>query len=277
MKNNRELDKRDSIKVVTSNEFIKIAGLHKLSIKAIKLLYLIIAQCKKDDKEFYYVEVTPIELANLWGIKKQSVYKSLKEVSVELITLYADIERKEFEEFEHIPLFAKSSYITDEKTNKKKYIAKLNDEAKIFFLGLQKNFCQILLEDFNKMKLVNSVLIWHMMQAKLKTKDKKPAGYKIIKVTATIDELRRLSGTENKLKTLKDFKRYMLDKAIKEISETLNIDISYRSIKEGRKTIGFEFTLKNKHAISYDKLSNKAKDLIDKTKKIEFLPIYNNI
>ena len=38
-------------------------------------------------------------------------------------------------------------------------------------------------------------------------------------------------------------------KAIKEISETLNIDISYRSIKEGRKTIGFEFTLKNKHAI----------------------------
>lgn len=89
----------------------------------------------------------------------------------------------------------------------------------------------------------------------------------IIKVTATIDELRRLSGTENKLKTLKDFKRYMLDKAIKEISETLNIDISYRSIKEGRKTIGFEFTLKNKHAISYDKLSNKAKDLIDKTKK----------
>lgn len=277
MKNNRELDKRDSIKVVTSNEFIKIAGLHKLSIKAIKLLYLIIAQCKKDDKEFYYVEVTPIELANLWGIKKQSVYKSLKEVSVELITLYADIERKEFEEFEHIPLFAKSSYITDEKTNKKKYIAKLNDEAKIFFLGLQKNFCQILLEDFNKMKLVNSVLIWHMMQAKLKTKDKKPAGYKIIKVTATIDELKRLSGTENKLKTLKDFKRYMLDKAIKEISETLNIDISYRSIKEGRKTIGFEFTLKNKHAISYDKLSNKAKDLIDKTKKIEFLPIYNNI
>lgn len=267
MKNNRELDKRDSIKVVTSNEFIKIAGLHKLSIKAIKLLYLIIAQCKKDDKEFYYVEVTPIELANLWGIKKQSVYKSLKEVSVELITLYADIERKEFEEFEHIPLFAKSSYITDEKTNKKKYIAKLNDEAKIFFLGLKKNFCQILLEDFNKMKLVNSVLIWHMMQAKLKTKDKKPAGYKIIKVTATIDELRRLSGTENKLKTLKDFKRYMLDKAIKEISETLNIDISYRSIKEGRKTIGFEFTLKNKHAISYDKLSNKAKDLIDKTKK----------
>lgn len=49
MKNNRELDKRDSIKVVTSNEFIKIAGLHKLSIKAIKLLYLIIAQCKKGE------------------------------------------------------------------------------------------------------------------------------------------------------------------------------------------------------------------------------------
>lgn len=260
----KKLDKRECIKVVTSNEFINIEGLNKLSIKSIKLLYLIIAQNRINDAEFYYIEVKPQELVELWGIKKQSVYKSLKKASQELIELYACIDRPEFGEFEHIPLFAKSSYITDPEDNQKKYIAKLNDEAKEYFLDLKNNFCQVPLNDFNRMKLVNSVLLWHMIQVKLKNKNNQPVGNKIIKIAATLEELRRLTGTENKLKNIKDFKKFALDKAVKEMSETLNLNITYTSIKKGRNTIGFEFILKNKHAIPYEKLSDRALKLINK-------------
>ena len=53
MKTQREIDKRDSLRVVTSNSFITAKGLEKLSLKARKLLYVVTAQCKMNDEQFY--------------------------------------------------------------------------------------------------------------------------------------------------------------------------------------------------------------------------------
>jgi hypothetical protein len=40
----KEADTRDCIRVVTSNDFLKIKGLSDLSLNALKLMYLAIAQ-----------------------------------------------------------------------------------------------------------------------------------------------------------------------------------------------------------------------------------------
>ena len=46
MNNLKKIDTRDSIKTVTSNDFITAKGLEKLSLKARKMLYIAISQCK---------------------------------------------------------------------------------------------------------------------------------------------------------------------------------------------------------------------------------------
>ena len=70
----RELDTRDSVRVVTANNFLKASNLENISLKARKLLYLAIAQCRQDDKEFYTYKVTATEFADLMGIQVSHVY-----------------------------------------------------------------------------------------------------------------------------------------------------------------------------------------------------------
>ena len=49
----RELNTKENIKTVTSNQFITACGLEGISLKARKLLYIAISQSKKTDTEFY--------------------------------------------------------------------------------------------------------------------------------------------------------------------------------------------------------------------------------
>ena len=64
MNNLKKIDTRDSIKTVTSNDFITAKGLEKLSLKARKMLYIAISQCKKNDKAFLLMKLVSKNLLN---------------------------------------------------------------------------------------------------------------------------------------------------------------------------------------------------------------------
>lgn len=267
----REVDTRDCIRVVTSNEFLKIEGLHKLSLKAIKLLYIVISQCEMDDDEFYPIKIKPSELQELWGIKKQSIYKNLKPVSKELVKLFVSIDQDDDEEFDHVPLFARSTYKKDPETKEKCYLGKLNHDSNFLFLGLEKNFSQPLLFDFNKMKTVNSILLWHLIQIKAASKSKKPVGYKKINSIVTVDEIRTLTGTINKYPLIKDLKKRVIEQAIKEIDKNCGVKIIYSSIKKGRKIVAFDFEMTNKYAIPKNQLSKKGNRMLKRAESFKIV------
>jgi plasmid replication initiation protein len=258
----KKADTRDCIRVVTSNEFLKIEGLNNLSLKAIKLLYIVIAQCEMDDEDFYQISIKPTELQKLWGIKKQSVYRDLKKVSKELVKLFVSIENDDEEEFEHIPLFAKSTYKKDSVSKERHYIGKINNESNFLFLKLQENYSQPLLIDFSQMKTVNSILLWHLIQIKAKNKSRKPTGLKKIKSKVTVEEIRKVTGTLEKYPKIQDLRRYLVDAAIKDIEKNCGIKIDYNLVKQGRKVVGFEFIMTNKYAISREKLSPKGEKML---------------
>ena len=69
----RELDTKESIKTVTSNQFITACGLEGISLKARKLLYIAISQSKKTDTEFYEYEIGVKEFADLMEIDASNV------------------------------------------------------------------------------------------------------------------------------------------------------------------------------------------------------------
>lgn len=250
MDKKRKIDVRDSIRVVTSNEFlgmkienetskelenkkITTSGYENLSIKARKLLYLAISQCKKTDKEFFEYELKIEDFAKIMGIGSSNVYKEGKSIAKELMAGVINFEDTNGKDFSMVHVFAQCQY----QDGIIKF--KLDDGMTDMFLRLKKNFTQPLLADFMKMKNTYSMQVWHLMQKYMGSK--KPYGDEVIEFDISIDELRKATDTEDKFERISDVKRFVLDRAIKDIENNCGVKTKYTNLKKGRAVVGFHF------------------------------------
>ncbi len=236
----KELSTKDNIKVVTSNSFITALELSKMSLKARKLLYVAIAQCEKNDEEFYEYKITVPEFAKLMGIQTTNVYQESFEITKELAKSEITYMPKGKKRYKHVPLMSLCDY--DESYLK----IELNPRMTELLLQLKGDFTQALLKDFMKMKSAYSMAIWHLMQREMK--GKKP-GSRRIDFYLSLEELRLVTGTEDKFKKISHFKDKVLNKALLEIQENCGTVITYKNRKEGRTVIGFDFCAINKFGI----------------------------
>lgn len=224
-------------KVVTRNDFLSIQELTELSLKARKLLYFTIANCKMNDKKFLIYEVNTEELTKILNVEERSVYNTVKKIAKELAHFLICYEDDINEEFDYIPMFSRSSY------KRGKMIIKINDDMKPYFLELKKNFTQAHLIDFVKMRSTYSMAVWHIFQREMR--GTYPMIKQEIRFKLTLEELRQVTGTQKKFKQIGEFKTRVLDQAIKEISENCLSDIEYKNIKSSYKVVGFEFVARS--------------------------------
>lgn len=252
----RKIDKRENLKVVTDNSIISAPDLTTLSLNARKLLYIAISQCKISDKEFYDYETTPSELAEMWGISRSNVYHASDQITTELMKIVIKVN-KEGKNYEKTHLFEKCSY-TDSKV-----VFKLHKDMTDLLLGLKKDFSKPLVWDFMKMRSTFSIALWHLFQKEMHSF--KPMMSAPIEFELSLDELRAVTGTQNKFKQLSEFKARVLDKALEEIRTNCWTDITYINIKNGRTVTGFRFTAKNLMGdVNVEKLTYREQKLIRK-------------
>lgn len=264
----RKVDTRDCIRVVTSNEFLKIQGLCNLKLNSLKLLYLAIAQVQMNDDKFYTCKISTPELAKLWGISRQRVHKCYDEIIKELHDFSTTLRKFNASGDSREYLVHIISMIIkdlDKKKNLTSLEIEIDHNANDLFLKLENNFSQPLLCDFNKMRSVDSILIWHLIQ--IKTKSKKPVRKKI-EVELSDIELRKITGNLEQYPRNYDFKKRVLDKAIKDIEKCCFVKSDCKPIKNGKYTIGYKLILTNTYDIPKNKLSNKAKKAIERAEKI---------
>lgn len=259
----REVDTRENVRTVTSNNFIVAHGLENMSLKARKLLYVAISQCRKDDQEFYFYEIKAKDFAKLMDIDSHAVYREAHAIGVELMgtSIEAKIDEMQ-EEFELYHLFNTCKY-------KKGVLRfKIDSQMTDFFLNLRKDFTQPLLADFLKMNSIYSMEIWHLMQREMRSA--KPGATDIIQFDLSLEELREVTGTQNKLKQICQFKQRCFDKALREIYDNCGVNITYENIKEGRKVTGFRCTAVSVLHVDTDKIPDELKKKVQaKKKKIE--------
>lgn len=264
----RKVDTRDCIRVVTSNEFLKIQGLCNLKLNSLKLLYLAIAQVQMNDDKFYICKISTPELAKLWGVSRQRVHKCYDEIITELHNFSTTLRKFNASGDSREYLVHIISMIIkdlDKKKNLTSLELEIDHNANDLFLKLENNFSQPLLCDFNKMRSVDSILIWHLIQ--IKTKSKKPVRKKI-EVELSDIELRKITGNLEQYPRNYDFKKRVLDKAIKDIEKCCFVKSDCKPIKNGKYTIGYKLILTNTYDIPKNKLSNKAKKAIERAEKI---------
>lgn len=230
----RELNTKESVRTVTSNQFITSCGLGNISLKARKLLYIAVSQSKKTDTEFFEYEISVKEFADLMGIDASNVYQEADALTDELMRGFVKIQEKDSKSWRKYQLFDMCEY-----TENGSIRFEISKQMTDFLLNLTGNFSQPLLHDFLKMRSPYSMSIWHLMQREMKSKK--------LGMTATtsfdisLRELRQVTGCENKLKQVGEFKKRVLDKALREIFNNAGIRITYQNIKVGRTVEGFRF------------------------------------
>lgn len=246
----RELDTKETIRVVTSNDFITLKGLEKLSLKARKLLYLAVSQCKKNDRELYEYVISVKEFAKLMDIQTTHVYQEANSITDELCDIKVKYINNKGKEFDKMHLFRRCKY----SKNTGIYF-KLEEDLEELYLNLQGNFSQPLLDDFMRMKRTYSMAIWHICQREMKSK--KPTMGKInnrdtdiIEFDLSLQELREVTGTANvtTYNKISNFKNRILNKSLEEIERNCMVSITYEDIKQGRTVTGFH--CKAKHILN---------------------------
>lgn len=270
MAKKRELETRETVRVVTANNFITACGLEKATLKARKLLYLAISQCRKNDKEFFEYEISVRDFANIMEIDASNVYEEADKVTDELMHGFVKFVPEGEKSFKKFTLFSMCQYADGV------IKFKMSEEMTPILLDIKKDFTQPLLNDFVKMNSNYSIEVWHLMQKEMHSK--KPVAGKPIEFYLSLEELRKVTGTENKHKQLVHFKEKILDKAIREIKDNCGVIISYENIRKSRTVIGFSFVAKSevREPSEEKKLETETKkaifDLADKAKVRELTP-----
>lgn len=249
----KKINTKSGVKTVTSNNFITAKGMEKLSLKARKMLYIAISQCKKNDKDFYAYEISVKDFATLMNITPEAVYSEADQITSELMSGILQVIPKGGKYFRKYSLFSMCEYEHDGILR-----FKLNPDMTSFLLELKSDFSQPLLEDFLKMKSPYSMAIWHLMQREMHSH--KPGLTDTIQFDLSLEELREVTGTQEKLKQLCQFKEKCFDKALREIDENCGVKITYENIKKGRTIIGFRCFATSVFHIDKNKIPQEIKD-----------------
>lgn len=119
----------------------------------------------------------------------------------------------------------------------------------------QGNFTLYKLENISELKSSYSIRLYELMK-------------KIQKISPQLiklKELREMFCLNEKYKRMKDFKSFVLDKAVKEINMNTDLLISYDNVKRGRSITGFKFSVKNNNTAIENKKNTEGKKYLSES------------
>jgi len=221
-------------KVVKSNDLIQKSRF-QLSLQEQKIILYLISKVKPDDDEFMTVKFDTVQFCNVCGIGKSGknyidIANTIKRLADKSIWIPLEGKNKAL-------LRWIDQAIIDEENGVMK--VKLSDLLKPYLLQLRSNFTQFELLYTLAMKSQYSIRLYEI----LKSYEYKRS------IVLSINELKeQLFAT--KYSRYPDFKRNVLDKALKEIVELSDLNISYQAIKEGRTYTKFQFSIQLKSDMS---------------------------
>lgn len=210
--------------VVKDNSLIDAS--FNLSLVEQRLMLLAIVEAREIDK---LTPETPIEVKatayrDQYKTDESNAYSQLADATKQLFNRqFSYIDKYKGEDCITVARWVnRASYLNDRGT----VVLYMSSEVISMISRLQANFTQYLLEQVSDFKSKYSIRLYELL-----------IKYRDIGVSKKfeIGELRSKLGLENtEYKAMCDFKGYVLDKAIKEISDKADIQIKYDQFKEGR-------------------------------------------
>ena len=260
----KKMDLRETNVMTVSNGFITAKYDGKMSLNAMKLLRLTLTQCRMTDKDFFEYEVRVPELAQMFKITGDSIYRETDKITTQMLkTLLYVGDGNPKHPYKKYAMFSKCEY-----DGAGTLTIRLSEEMKPLLLELRGNFTKIPIGNLVTMRSKYSMKLYELISMELRNAptygDKKQTVY------LELTTIRTVTGTEDKLKQIVQLKERVIDVAVKEINESgIGWDVTYTDRKEGRKIAGFDFTIKSKYY--KEPTTEQEQELLDRAKKFKAL------
>lgn len=220
--------------VVQANSLI--VGKQSLSLNAAKIMRTLIMQIKPEDEEFKAYHIDIKELAELFGILPDNLYRDIDKITTEIMRGFVEIKEPAKERFLKVSWVNKCAY------EKGKGVSiSINEDMRPYLLKLKEHYTQYQLDHILRMKSVYAIRIFEMIQKEELFKYlPKDGAYIDLKVS----DIRKACDCENKLLRMNKFREKVLDVACREMTDCTTYTYTYEGIKNGRniETIRFYIT-----------------------------------
>lgn len=245
--NNSNKEKKMSSEVIKTNKLN--TALQNLSLAEMRLVQVAIVDCRDTQTGLSPskpLRVTALRYAKAFGIEPQTAYEALISAEKTLFERRFTFINERQNEVKSRWL-SQVEYVKGEGAIELIFSpAVINEITRID--GFKDRFTSYLLEQTASLNSVYSVRIYELLVQWLSAR----------KATFELETFRGQIGLGvNEYKRMSDFKKRVLDLAVNEINEKTDLTVSYKNKTQGRKVVGFNFTIKQKPQPKKDKDKDK--------------------
>jgi len=207
---------------------------YKLTVAEANFVYILMEKIHRKDEEFKLYEISKQELEIILNSEQKSIRLDLLTDNLMKKILKIETERgwKKFTWFQSMEYINEMGMIE----------VKISEDLKPHLLNLKNRFVQCELENLLSFKSIYSKRLYELLVEYQKI------GNRTIKVK----DMQDMFQVPKSLLVYADFKRFVLEVALKEINEKTDLNFSYTPIKLGRKVDRIQFDIKFKKVASND-------------------------
>ena len=215
-----------------------IQARHKLTLEEIRLMDTIISFIQPDDEEFKRYKIPVSIFKEFYGTHRKDIYNVVKRAVEGLLSKPIKIEGKNEKGKRIFEMFNFISYGRYEEGEGSFYI-EIDRNFKPYLLQLKEFFTKIPIKYTYVLRSRYAIRLYELL------KQYESTGFRV----DSIDELKEMLGVEkNEYPRFDNFDRRVLKKAVEEINEKTDLEVSYRKKKTGRKITHIEFEIHSKKA-----------------------------
>ena len=243
---NKQIMLRESNKyVVKSNSLVEAR--YRLSLQESHVIYWLLTQIRPDDEDFKSHQMSISEFSKMIGVEVDNQYSKLRDVTQNLMRRILNIYEPEKDEWLQVAWLSSARY-----QGKKGYVSLCFDPSlKPYLLKLKSHFTKLDIVDTMKFKSIYSIRMFELLLQYLTIGNRK----------MTLENLRAWCGIQNdEYEFYKDLRCRVIDRAKTEVTAKTDYEIDYTEIKESRKVVAIDWTIKKKR-IQLEGTAEKVRQL----------------
>ena len=219
--------KTQKYEVCQANAFVESRQNYTVNEK--RLLSTLISFVKPSDRDFVGYELSIKDWAKTLGVSPKGLYQIADEITTGLMMKIVSIKDPNTLQFDKFHVLSRAKYAEGILTLKIAW--EMND----IFLELQakKNFTHYELAEFVTLTSTHAQRIYELVKQYQHSKHRERE--------IELSELKMMLGIEDKYKEFKEFRKYVLNIALKQIEEKTSLRYKWEGIKKGRKIHAIRF------------------------------------
>ena len=246
------INKLDNRIVSEHNDLIRsTANMTSLSLKLFEIA--VSAMDSREKQPSHEVRINKEQIYNALGIKGTSKNQQLSK-ALNTLRKSSNFEITTEQNGEIHDIGITPVYYADNNYSSDYAVIRFAPEILPFITDLKKNFTQYQLNDILHLrnKYAVSMYRWFTMNYRQyeyyanSGKRRENQIEKYANPEITLEELRKLTGTEKKYSAFYDVRRYIIDPICNEITKHTKYNITYDRIKSGRKVVAIKFHISKK-------------------------------